>query len=145
MHLAPDASFGEVAIKLGFTTLQRVDEVLALQEKKRARGGDPLKIGELMVRLGHLTEDQVRKVLLHVGAHRGHQEIPGYRLISRIGQGSTGSVYQALQISMDRTVAIKVLASRHASSAPKRDTFLKQSRALARLTHAHLVPGHEVG
>ena len=145
MHPAHDANFGEIAIKLGFTTLQRVDEVLALQEKKRARGGDPLKIGELMVRLGYLTEDQVRKVLLHVGAHRGHQEIPGYRLISRIGQGSTGSVYKALQISMDRTVAIKVLASRHATSAMKRETFLRQARALARLNHPNLIQGIDVG
>ena len=145
MHPASDASFGEIAIKLGFTTLQRVDEVLALQEKKRSRGGEPLKIGELMVRLGYLTDDQVRKILLHVGAHRGHQEIPGYRLISRIGQGSTGSVYKALQISMDRTVAIKVLASRHASSAARRETFLKQSRAVARLTHANLIQVIDVG
>src|SRR5262245_26321764 len=145
MHLAPDASFGEVAIKLGFTTLQRVDEVLALQEKKRARGGEPLKIGELMVRLGYLNEEQVRKILLHVGAHRGHQEIPGYRIISRIGQGSTASVYKALQISMDRTVAIKVLASRHASSQIRREAFLKQARAIARLNHPNLVQGIEVG
>jgi eukaryotic-like serine/threonine-protein kinase len=145
MHPASDSAFGEIAIKLGFTTLQRVDEVIALQEKKRARGGEPLKMGVLMVRLGYLTEDQVRKVLLHVGAHRGHQEIPGYRLMSRIGQGSTGSVYKALQISMDRTVAIKVLASRHASSPARCDTFLKQSRAVARLTHANLIQGIDVG
>ncbi len=145
MHPSADANFGELAIKLGFTTLQRVDEVLALQEKKRARGGEPLKIGELMVRLGYLTEDQVRKVLLHEGAHRGHQEIPGYRLISRIGQGSTGSVYKALQISMDRTVAIRVLASRHASSAARRETFLRQARAVARLNHPNLIQGIDVG
>lgn len=145
MHPPADANFGEIAIKLGFTTLQRVDEVIALQEKKRARGGEPLRMGELMVRLGYLTEDQVRKVLLHVGAHRGHQEIPGYRLISRIGQGSTSSVYKALQISMDRTVAIKVLASRHASSAARREAFLKQARAVARLNHANLIQGIEVG
>jgi len=144
MHPASDASFGEIAIKLGFTTLQKVDEVLALQEKKRARGGEPLKIGELMVRLGYLTEEQVRKILLHVGAHRGHQEIPGYRLISRIGQGSTGSVYKALQISMDRMVAIKVLASRHATSPARCDTFLKQARAVARLNHANLIQGIDV-
>lgn len=145
MHLHSDASFGEVAIKLGFTTLQRVDEVLALQEKKRARGGAPLRIGELMVRLGYLTEEQVRKVLLHVGAHRGHQEIPGYRLLSRIAQGSTGSIYKALQISMDRPVAIKVLASRHAASPAKAEAFLRQARAVARLTHANLIQGIEVG
>ena len=145
MHPGSDANFGELAIKLGFTTLQRVDEVLALQEKKRARGGEPLKIGELMVRLGYLTEEQVRKVLLHVGAHRGHQEIPGYRLISRIGQGSTGSVYKALQISMDRTVAIKVLGSRHGSSPARREQFLKQARAVARLNHQNLIQGIEVG
>jgi serine/threonine protein kinase len=143
MHQA--SSFGELAIKLGFTTLQRVDEVLALQEKKKARGGDPLKIGELMVRLGYLTDEQVRKILLHLAAHKGHQEIPGYRLLTRIGQGSTGSVYKALQISMDRPVAIRVLASRHAASPAKRETFLKQSRAVARLTHANLIQGIEVG
>jgi serine/threonine protein kinase len=143
--MSQDANFGDIAIKLGFTTLQRVDEVLALQEKKRARGGEPLKMGELMVRLGYLTQDQVRKVLLHEGAHRGHQEIPGYRLISRIGTGSTGSVYKALQISMDRMVAIKVLASRHAPVPGRAETFLRQARAVARLNHANLIQGIEVG
>lgn len=139
-----DFSFGSVAIKLGFTTLQRVDEVLGLQEKKRERGGVPLKMGEMMVRLGYLTEDQVHKVLLHMGAHRGHEEIPGYRLIAKIGQGATGSIYQAHQISMDRTVAIKVLASRHAAAPAIRDRFLREARAAARLNHANLIQGIDV-
>jgi eukaryotic-like serine/threonine-protein kinase len=139
-----DAHFGEMAIKLGFTTLRRVDEVLALQEKKRERGGAPLRMGELMIRLGYLTEEQVRKVLLHEGAHHGHEEISGYRLISKLGHGSTGSVYKAVQLSMDRTVAIKVLASRHAADPVIRNRFLKQARASARLTHANLIQGIDV-
>ena len=62
-----------------------------------------------------------------------------FEILSRIGEGGTGVVYKAKQITVDRTVAIKVLGA-HVSSDPtwvKR--FHNEARAAARLDHPNTV------
>jgi serine/threonine-protein kinase len=39
----------------------------------------------------------------------GLPEIPGYRIEETLGRGSTGVVYRATQLAVDRQVALKVL------------------------------------
>ena len=41
-------------------------------------------------------------------------KLPGFELIEEIGQGGMATVWKARQVSLDRTVAIKVLSSRMA-------------------------------
>jgi serine/threonine protein kinase len=62
-----------------------------------------------------------------------------FEILSRIGEGGTGVVYKAKQLTVDRVVAIKVLGS-HVSSDPswvKR--FHNEARAAARLDHPNTV------
>jgi len=62
-----------------------------------------------------------------------------FEILSRIGEGGTGVVYRAKQITVDRVVAIKVLGA-HVSSDPswvKR--FHNEARAAARLDHPNTV------
>jgi serine/threonine-protein kinase len=62
-----------------------------------------------------------------------------FEILSRIGEGGTGVVYKAKQITVDRVVAIKVLGA-HVSSDPawvKR--FHNEARAAARLDHPNTV------
>ena len=62
-----------------------------------------------------------------------------FEILSRIGEGGTGVVYKAKQLTVDRTVAIKVLGA-HVSSDPtwvKR--FHNEARAAARLDHPNTV------
>ena len=42
-------------------------------------------------------------------------EIPGYKFIKMLGQGGMASVYLAIQESIDREVAIKIMSSALAS------------------------------
>ena len=71
--------------------------------------------------------------------------IPGYRFEKRLGRGSMGDVYLALQESLDRQVAIKVLPSRLASEPDFVRRFQAEARAAAALHHQNVVTVHDVG
>ncbi len=137
--------FGALAIKLGFTTLERVDECLKLQEKMKELGVAPKKLGEILIAKGYITDAQTKEIFKVQGLKGGHTAIVGYKILSKIGQGTMGSIYKALQISMDRIVAIKVLAPKYAANDTFRDRFLREARAVARLNHPNIIQGIDVG
>lgn len=65
--------------------------------------------------------------------------IPGYRLTQMVGKGGMGEVYQAVQLSLGRTVAIKVLAAELATDDNFVARFDKEGTALAALRHPNIV------
>src|SRR4051812_34648978 len=71
--------------------------------------------------------------------------IAGYRVEALIGQGSTGFVYSAEDVSLQRRVALKVLLPELARDERYRERFLRESRLAAALDHPHIVPVHAVG
>jgi tetratricopeptide (TPR) repeat protein len=71
--------------------------------------------------------------------------IPGYELRRQIGRGGMGFVFEARQASLDRSVAIKVLAP-HLSNDPQfAARFEAEAAALARLAHPNIVSIYERG
>lgn len=68
-----------------------------------------------------------------------------YRILGEIGRGGMGVVYEALQASLSRHVAIKVLASSSQSVPRMKERFLREARTAAGLHHSHIVPVHGVG
>ncbi len=71
-------------------------------------------------------------------------EVPGYRLLRRIGQGGMGVVYQARQLKPDRLVAIKMIKAGCASHEA-RQRFDVEVQSAGRLRHPHIVAVHECG
>ena len=69
----------------------------------------------------------------------------GYRLEAPIGRGATGTVYRATQLSLERDVALKVLAGDLAGDVAARDRFLRESTLAASLEHPHIVPIYDAG
>ncbi len=65
--------------------------------------------------------------------------IPGYRLEALIGQGGMGEVYRATQLSLGRTVAIKLLSPELAKDDSFVARFDKEAAALAALSHPNIV------
>jgi serine/threonine-protein kinase len=72
-------------------------------------------------------------------AYTPKPNIPGYELIEKIGQGGMGTVWKAVQKSLNRTVAIKVLAPHLVNDAKYLERFEREIRAAAKLTHPNIV------
>jgi serine/threonine protein kinase/formylglycine-generating enzyme required for sulfatase activity/predicted transcriptional regulator len=73
------------------------------------------------------------------------EHIGGFKLLDRISRGGMGAVYKALQVSMDRTVALKLLAQKYIDDEVFVERFLKEARAAARLSHPNIVQAIDVG
>jgi hypothetical protein len=71
--------------------------------------------------------------------------LAGYRIERVLGAGGMGVVYEATQLSLNRTVALKVLAQELSSNPTFRKRFRREGQIQARLDHPHIVPVHEAG
>ncbi|MBI3411234.1 MAG: serine/threonine protein kinase [Planctomycetes bacterium] len=71
-------------------------------------------------------------------------EVPGFQLLEKLGEGGMGEVYRAIQISLQRPVAVKILLNQAAGSRPLVE-FEMECRLMASLSHRHIVMIHDCG
>jgi serine/threonine-protein kinase PpkA len=71
--------------------------------------------------------------------------IPGYRLLHEIGRGGMATVYRAVQESLGREVALKVMAPELARDPAYAERFLREGKVVARLRHRNIVTVHDLG
>jgi serine/threonine protein kinase len=74
------------------------------------------------------------------GDHLGEFEI-----IREVGRGGMGVVYEALQTSLNRRVAVKVLPTTFASDRTRLQRFIVEAQAAAAVVHPHIVPVYAIG
>jgi serine/threonine protein kinase/WD40 repeat protein/Flp pilus assembly protein TadD len=88
-----------------------------------------------------------RLALLAESAADIHPEAPlgDYRIVREIGRGGMGVVYQAVQISLGREVALKVLPFAAAMDSKQLQRFKNEAQAAAHLHHTNIVPVYGVG
>lgn len=72
-------------------------------------------------------------------AEAGTPAIPGYEIIETIGSGAMGTVYKAHQVSMDRAVALKVVAPELSEDDEFMKRFLREARISGSLNHPNVV------
>jgi serine/threonine-protein kinase len=97
-----------------------------------------------LVEAGHLSSSQAKRVQQELSI-QATQQIPGYQLLEKLGQGSMGIVYKARQISMNRLVAIKVLNPRLAANPKYLERFTQEAHIAAKLNHNNVVQAIDVG
>lgn len=73
------------------------------------------------------------------------RRLGGYDLLAKLGEGGMGAVYLARQVSLDRRVALKVLAPFLASDPQFVVRFTREAYAAAQLTHHNIVAIHDIG
>ena len=71
------------------------------------------------------------------------EEFAGYRIDELIGRGGMGVVYRATDLSLERPVALKLIAPEYTENASFRRRFLKEPRLAAALDHPNVVPIYE--
>ena len=71
--------------------------------------------------------------------------IPGYRIIRPIGEGGMASVFLAMQESLEREVALKVMSPALASNGEFAGRFLTEGKITAKLQHPNLVTVYDIG
>ncbi len=69
----------------------------------------------------------------------------GYRVEALVGRGGMGVVYRATDLSLERPVALKLVAPELAEDARFRERFLREPRLAASLDHPHVIPIYEAG
>src|SRR6516162_420790 len=75
----------------------------------------------------------------------GPQPLGDYRLLREVGRGGMGVVYEAVQISLGRRVALKVLPFAATLDTRQLQRFKNEAQAAAGLHHQHIVPVYAVG
>jgi len=76
---------------------------------------------------------------------RPGQPLGDYQLVRELGRGGMGVVYEAVQLSLGRRVAVKILPFAAALDARRLQRFRNEAQAAAGLHHPHIVPVHGFG
>jgi serine/threonine-protein kinase len=112
----------------------------------RASTGDtgPEALMARLVAAGFLTANQAKRAGKELETLLG-QQIPGYQLLEKLGQGAMGTVYKTRQLSMNRLVAVKVLHPRLAANPEFLQRLTREAHLAARLSHNNIIQAIDVG
>ena len=72
------------------------------------------------------------------------QTISHYKILSELGRGGMGIVYQAEDTKLERTVALKFLASHLLEDEESHARFIREAKAAASLDHQNICTVHEI-
>ena len=68
-----------------------------------------------------------------------------YQLDRSLGNGGMGEVFEATDLTLHRSVAVKLLSSSLVQDEPARARFLREARALAQVNSPHVVAVYDAG
>jgi serine/threonine protein kinase len=72
-------------------------------------------------------------------------DAPDYNIERLLGEGGIGAVYSARQLSMGRSVAVKVLKSTSSQSSNSQQVFVSEAIITGGLDHPNIIPIYDVG
>ena len=139
-----DTVFGKMAIDQGLCTDEELRQ--SLEELQSRSNANPAILKDLMVELGYITESQAERLGTGIKESKAaaHQ-IPGYKIVGKLGAGAMAVVYKARQLSLNRMVAIKILPKRFTENPEYVERFYKEGQAAGKLNHPNIVQAIDVG
>ena len=149
-ELDEDFRYGQLAIEGRLITPDQFDTAMdRVRDSKKP-------LADILVTEGTIdatTADRLTKALRRIvrderakseGGMLVNKQIGGYKLVRRIGEGGMGEVYLAEQLTMHRTVALKILHTKWADDEEFRKRFLLEARAAGKLNHQNLIQVYDV-
>jgi serine/threonine-protein kinase len=137
-----DTEVGKVVIDMGLATKTEIE--FCREQQKQASDPNQRSLADLLVEHSFITVNQAKRIRGTLEERRQSQ-IPGYTLLGKLGKGAMATVYKAKQLSLDRTVAIKVLPKKMSENPEFVERFYKEGKAAARLGHSNIVQAIDVG
>ena len=132
-------------------------EELAEQFLERCRKGETLNIeafaaqypehaGELK-KILPLMMDMEKIGTVQARSEPARTNLPDsdYRLVRKLGSGGMGVVFEAVQVSLNRPVAVKLLNSSLLTNADQRSLFENEAKVIAMLHHPNIVKIYSAG
>jgi eukaryotic-like serine/threonine-protein kinase len=147
MSTLDDSQFARLVVERKLCTPAEV-ELVRNEQKASQNTGGATTLAELLAQRGYITHTQISRLQAAMdedSMYRPAQQIPGFQIQSRVGQGAMAVVFKAKQLSLDRTVAIKVLPKRLSENPEFVERFYREGKAAARLNHANIVQAYDVG
>jgi len=136
-------------------------ESIAAEYQRRCLAGEEPDVEEYVDRYPQLAEEirDTLPALAKLSDLTPHQDSRGpsaqateipesigdYRIVSELGRGGMGVVYLAVQESLDRTVALKVLPGSALLGERSRERFRREAQIAAQLHHTNIVPVYGTG
>jgi len=97
-------------------------------------------IARALVQQGLLTKFQAEQLL---AGRTGGFVLGQYRILDEIGKGGMGRVFKAIHHTMNRVVALKVLAGQYVETEKAQELFQREMRAAAPLAHPNVVTAYD--
>ena len=139
-----DTIFGKMAVEHGLCTDDELRN--SLEEMESRRKISPVILKDLMIELCYITTNQADRLKTSIKESKAAaQQIPGYKILGKLGAGAMAIVYKARQLSLNRMVAIKVLPKRFSENPEYVERFYKEGQAAGRLNHPNIVQAIDVG
>ena len=125
----------ELAVTTGMATAEQCHAALIVSRLTRT------PLSEVLTQNHVMDEGAARALDEEVNEHL----VPGYRILGRIGSGSQGTVYRAIQKCLGREVALKVVSLRSAAEDAASERLRGEARASSKLSHANIVSTYDYG
>lgn len=139
-----DTILGKIVVDMSLATSEEVQHCIE-QARHLAQENNQRSLGDILVANEYLTKRQLNRLRERVEAERSGQQIPGYKILGKLGAGAMATVFKAKQLSLDRLVAIKVLPRKFSANAQFIERFYAEGRAAAQLNHPNIVQAYDVG
>jgi len=141
-----DTQIARLAVDKKLLTPEELHDCLR-QQKAISKEGKRMTLTEVMLQAGYVTRSQLQRLSTDMedSIAQKAQQIPGFQILGKLGAGAMATVFKARQLSLDRTVAVKVLPRRLGENPEFVERFYKEGRAAAKLNHNNIVQAIDVG
>lgn len=114
----------------------RPDQLQELLSKHAPAHTDTQELARTLIRLGWITIYQAKKL---VCGKADDLVIGQYLILDKLGEGGMGRVFKAVQLSLNRTVALKVVRNSMLKNETALKRFRREVRSVGQLNHPNII------